>query len=593
MKVIETIEQEICKVFSIYAGTCLKVQSDNGQLLPFLLNEIQRLLEEIIRDIRSQGRLVRLLILKARREGVSTWVAGRFYWKTTTHFNRYAAMLTHEPEASEFIFNMTRRFHRHLPWEFRPAQLHNNKKEIEFNTSSGLGLDGAIRVGTAGKTDFGSGQLIHYLHLSEVAKWPTHTASDLLTSLLQCVPDQPETEVIFESTARGPSGEFYERFFSARYVYELYRDATGKAQFKSRINERSSVSNVYSAIFIPWFVFDAYRLDGGQPLQLNEDESALRDICGVDEAQLLWRRQAIENRCGGDILRFRQEYPASAVEAFVSTSASVFNTQKILRLMADAKEPVQRYECELGTGQWRPSADGRLRVWEEPVAGGQYLISADVSEGLEGHDYSCAEVIWRPASGGKGQAAPLSRGALPPLSRGALPPLSRGALTPLARQVAEWHGFIEPDLFGVLLAHLGRRYNSAWLVPERNNHGLTTITKLVELNYQRIYSEMVLVPPVKPRRRLGWLSTMTSKELIINNLIAEIRDDSHGIVSREVFEEMLTFIRTQGGQYRAQNAMHDDRVMAMAIGRFVSSKLPPLTLTQQQHGTVISTEAWT
>ncbi|MBF0336744.1 MAG: hypothetical protein HQL05_02835 [Nitrospirae bacterium] len=593
MKAIETIEQEICNVFSIYAGACLKVQSDNGQLLPFLLNEIQRLLEEIIRDIRNQGRLVRLLILKARREGVSTWVAGRFYWKTTTHFNRYAAMLTHEPEATEFIFNMTRRFHRHIPWEFRPAQLHNNKKEIEFNTASGLGLDGAIRVGTAGKTDFGSGQLIHYLHLSEVAKWPTHTASDLLTSLLQCVPDQPETEVIFESTAKGPSGEFYERFFSARYVYELYRDATGKAQFKSRINERSSVSNVYSAVFIPWFVFDGYRLDGGQPLEgsargepqscrsgshpplaqspgliLNEDESALRDICGVDEAQLLWRRQAIENRCGGDILRFRQEYPASAVEAFVSTSASVFNTQKILRLMADAREPAQRYECELGTGQWRPAADGRLRVWEEPVAGGQYLISADVSEGLEGHDYSCAEVIWRPVSGGKGQVAHM------------------------ARQVAEWHGFIEPDLFGVLLAHLGGRYNNAWLVPERNNHGLTTITKLVELNYPRIYSEMVLVPPVKPRRRLGWLSTRTSKELIINNLIAEIRDDCHGIVSREVFEEMLTFIRTQGGQCRAQNAMHDDRVMAMAIGRFVCSKLPPLTHTQQR-GVVISTEAWT
>jgi hypothetical protein len=32
-------------------------------------------------------------------------------------------------------------------------------------------------VGTAGKEDFGSGQLVHYLHLSELAKWPSHTAT--------------------------------------------------------------------------------------------------------------------------------------------------------------------------------------------------------------------------------------------------------------------------------------------------------------------------------------------------------------------------------------------------------------------------------
>ncbi|KJU83781.1 bacteriophage terminase large subunit [Candidatus Magnetobacterium bavaricum] len=157
--------------------------------------------------------------------------------------------------------------------------------------------------------------------------------------------------------------------------------------------------------------------------------------------------------------------------------------------------------------------------------------------------------------------------------------------------MAEWHGLIEPDLFGVLLAHLGKYYNMAWLVPERNNHGLTTITKIVELSYPRIYAEMVLVPPVKPSKRLGWLTTKTSKELIINNLIAEIRDDCHGIVCREVWQEMLTFIRTAGGQYRAENSMHDDRVMAMAIGKFVVSKLPPVI--HPTTGKALSPEAWT
>ncbi|MBF0537057.1 MAG: hypothetical protein HQL03_02260 [Nitrospirae bacterium] len=593
MNELDSFNRRLCTDFATYAPGCLKVQSVDGRLLPFRLNEIQLLLEHIILDIRAQGRPVRLLILKARREGVSTWAAGRFYWKTTTHFNRYAVLITHEQEATEFIFNMTRRFHRHIPEDFRAAQLYNNRKEIEFNRATGQGLDGAIRVGTAGKMDFGSGQLIHYLHLSEVAKWPSHTASDLLTSLLQCVPDEPETEVIFESTARGPAGEFYERFFNARYVYEIYqerpgavknRDAAVVARFRSRINERSGVDNLYSAVFIPWFVFDSYRIDGGSiPLRpcgsiqgLTQEEAGLRDLYGVDDAQLLWRRQAIENRCGGNLLSFKQEYPSSAVEAFVTTSTSVFNTQKILALMAAAIEPIARYECELSTKTWRQTPEGRLRVWEEPVAGRQYVISADVSEGIEGGDYSCAVCLERVLCSRQGGAY-------------------------ISRQVAQWHGSIEPDLFGLLLAGLGQRYNTALVVPERNNHGLVTITKLVELSYPRIYTEMVLAPPfyargglqpLKSRRRLGWLTTRASKELIINNLIAEVRDDCHGIVCRETYEEMLTFVRTQSGQYRAENSMHDDRVMALAIGKFVQSKLPPMTKTTTVSPT-IPIEAWT
>ncbi|MBF0344208.1 MAG: hypothetical protein HQL06_08250 [Nitrospirae bacterium] len=566
-KDVEVIEQELCSDFSIYAASCLKVQSVDGQLVPFSLNEIQHVLEQIICDIRAQGRLVRLIILKARREGVSTWAAGRFFWKTTTDFNRYGVLITHEHEATEFIFNMTRRFQRHVPEDFKPAQLHNNKKEIEFNRAAGMGLDGAIRVGTAGKTDFGSGQLIHYLHLSEVAKWPQHNATDLLTSILQCVPDHIDTEIIFESTAKGPAGEFYERFFGARYIYELYRETNGRPAFKSRINERSRPNNVYNAIFIPWFVFDSYRVpplssntqgvDDVAAIELTDEERSMKESYELDDAQILWRRQAIENRCKGDLLTFKQEYPSNAIEAFVTTSTSVFNTQKIIDLMAEAKEPVYRYECELATGVWRLVKEGSLRVWEEADKNRHYLISADVSEGLEGGDYSCAEVIERSTS----------------------------------KQVAEWHGLIEPDLFGLLLTHLGKRYNMAWLIPERNNHGLTTITKIVELNYPRIYTEMVLTPPIKPRKRLGWLSTRTNKELIINNLIAEIRDDSHGIVSRELFEEMMTFVKTQSGQYTAENGMHDDRVMAIAIGKFVRAKLPPIT--QSSLSLSISIEAWT
>ncbi len=89
---------------------------------------------------------------------------------------------------------------------------------LEFNTKAGDGLDSAIRVGTAGKSDFGSAQLIHYLHLSEVSKWPTENQSTLLISLLQCVPKEKDTAVVYESTAKGIGGEFYNGFWACKYV---------------------------------------------------------------------------------------------------------------------------------------------------------------------------------------------------------------------------------------------------------------------------------------------------------------------------------------------------------------------------------------
>ena len=74
-----------------------------------------------------------------------------------------------------------------------------------------------------------------------------------------------------------------------------------------------------------------------------------------------------------------------------------------------------------------------------------YVIGADVAEGLKHGDYSSAHVL---------------------------------AVGDETRVVAEWHGHIEPDLFAYELFKLGTWYNTALVLPEVNNHGLTTVTEL-------------------------------------------------------------------------------------------------------------------
>src|SRR5512139_718392 len=476
------VRKGLLNSFPRYAENCLKIQTVDGELAPFEFNEVQILLELIFQDMRDKGRLVRAIILKARREGASTYITGRFYHKTANDFNRYTVIIAHEPDSTDFLFKMVKRYQDNMLPVLKPLERFNNRKILEFNNDNGTGLDSAIRVGTAGKDDFGSGQLIHFLHISELAKWPRHTTTPLLTSVMQCVPANRVSEIVIESTAKGIGGEFYDRFWKARYRYEIFLNAEGVPDFKVTINEDAPKENEYSSIFVPWFVFGKYemepstyfeRVTKGHPLfETYGDEAALAGTYGLTNRKLQWRRWCILNNCNGNLATFQQEYPSNPEEAFVSTGSTLFNVPPLVLLKKKAPKPVARYECELSTGIWSAKADGRLKVWKEPVPGRAYLIGADVAEGIEGGDFNSADVVdW------------LS-----------------------GEQVAQWHGHIAPDLYATILYFLGARYNWAYIACERNNHGMYTNDELFKLSYRNLHVETVHEPPFKPRKRVGWVT---------------------------------------------------------------------------------------
>ena len=283
---------------------------------------MQLLLEDIILDVEAQGRLIRFYVLKARREGISTYITGRYFHKITTKKNKYGVIVTHEPPATLFLFEMQRRYYNHLEPEFKPVTKSNNVKMISFDDKegTGVGLDSAIRVGTAGVKDFGSGQMINYLHLSELAKWPRENEYDLLVSLLQCVPRNKDTSVIIESTAKGLGGEFYKGFFASRYQYEIYLDGdTRVAKWRVNINKDADPANEYSSIFIPWFVFKKYRAPLADNFEKTADEIVLAKRFNLDDEQINWYRLILANECKGSKDTRDQEYPCTAEAAFTGS----------------------------------------------------------------------------------------------------------------------------------------------------------------------------------------------------------------------------------------------------------------------------------
>jgi hypothetical protein len=126
-------------------------------------------------------------------------------------------------------------------------------------------------------------------HGSEVGFWPhaeTHAAG-----VLQAVPDEDGTEVILESTANG-IGNFF---------HKTWREAEiGK--------------NDYVAIFVPWYWQEEYRKEPPPDFRMDEEETEYAELYGLDTAQIAWRRNKIVEL--KDPVLFKQEYPATAAEAF-------------------------------------------------------------------------------------------------------------------------------------------------------------------------------------------------------------------------------------------------------------------------------------
>ena len=76
--------------FSYYAPRCLKILTKKGRLEPFMPNEAQRYIEARLNKQLSLHGKVRALLLKGRQQGASTYLTGRYYWKTSGEFGKRA-----------------------------------------------------------------------------------------------------------------------------------------------------------------------------------------------------------------------------------------------------------------------------------------------------------------------------------------------------------------------------------------------------------------------------------------------------------------------------------------------------------------------
>jgi hypothetical protein len=505
----------IARDFSEYCRLNLKIRTKTGEVITLKPNHVQRIVIERVVHKLENGEPIRFIILKARQQGISTIIEALIYWWTTTHKGQQSKIIAHNTDTSEYLYSMFRTFYDNSLTAFQPTTKYNTRNDITFDneTQPEKGLKSQIDTATAENSGTGRGQTVQWLHASEVALWPK--GQEIVAGLMQAVPLLPNTAIFLESTANGIGDYFHTTWEAAK---------RGESPFEP--------------LFFPWNEHEEYSIKPPKAFKLNKDEKQLRKDFNLTYAQIYWRRKKMLEFTG-DESRFFQEYPLTDREAFLASGTPRFNTLKLAEMEMSCWEPqtyelIERLNKQTRLPEIVPKVleGAPLKVWKKPEDGHEYVIGADVAEGIE-EDYSVATVMDKTNH----------------------------------TTVARFRGDLEPADFGEYLSFLGQWYNQALIGVEINNHGLTTVQRLRDVGYNNLYRREMGIDEryEEYTSKLGWRTDVRTKPLMIDGLSEAISTDQITDFDIIFIRECMTYIRDPRGRTNAQLGQHDDTVMATAI----------------------------
>ena len=496
------------------------IENEDGEKIKFQLRPIQRLF--------FIAMWFRNIILKARQLGFTTAIDVYILDRALFNSNTKCGIIAHTREDVTAIFRTKVKFaYDNLPVDVRASITATSDRENEliFSNGSSIRVAVSMRSGT-----------LQCLHISEYGKlwaWYPKKAQEVKTGSLPTVHENGFLWI--ESTAEGMGGHFHEMSVTAK---------------KNRDEGRKLTKLDYKFHFYPWWEDAKYELDCPDDYEFSRLHREYFE--GLEKAidqplsrqKCFWYVKKEEEQ--GDLMK--QEYPSTPNEAFLFSGRKAFNANHLNAAEALCYPPLFVGEISVVNGELEEVAEGELLIWDMPDPSESYAIGADVAEGLEHGDYSSADVL-----DGWGQ------------------------------QVAQWHGHIDPDLFGEVLFQLGKLFNYAYLGVERNNHGHAVLAKLKNLNYPNLHvQEQIDEKNRKKTTKLGWHTNQATKPMIIDNLKPLFREEEAGVRCAATISECHTYIVDDKGRYNAQTKCHDDRVMSLAIAHEMARIMPRRSITEQK-----------
>lgn len=183
-----------------------------------------------------------------------------------------------------------------------------------------------------------------------------------------------------------------------------------------------------------------------------------------------------------------------------------------------------------------------LVIYKAPEEGEQYVIGADVGEGI-GQDYSAA-FIMRVPNMTKLETAP--------------------------EIVAEYvSNKVSPKNYGKLIFNMIKIFNNAWALVERNNAGMTTIEELIERLNPTNESHLVLPTYVVNKMTFrkdaqGWDERSGRQFLLAHMQDYVVSNKNDVFIPYKLFNEFLTFI-DNGKRWQHTRGYNDDIIFAYSL----------------------------
>lgn len=544
--------------FRAYAKQFLTIEDEKGNLLPFELNEAQLIVDrEVERQIAS-GRPVRALVLKGRQQGMSTYCQGRLAHRAFTRRTR-ALTVGHQLSAVHELWGKLDRYWRGMSESDTARTLIKAGIDLQPPQEPGMGDKGrrsvfADPLGSVCRYDsasdpqsVGRGISTQFIHATESPQW--REPQETMQAILATIPDDPDTMVLVETTAKGASGWFYNVWCEAME------------------DVKRGIEPEFVPVFVEWWHTKRYKRKrrSGEP-RLGRDEIEFREKYGLTNEQCYWYRD--QRRKYGE--RVAEEYPCTWQEAFLSSGLPFFRREvmTVYRESAGNDEPLRvgRYKMvQPKVAVWLNEPGEATRIYGNPEEGHRYSIGVDFASG-RAKDYSAIVVM------------------------------DVDAKRVVASHKSKWN----PDAVLQEAVLLGLTYKGpddrpALIVPERNGIGQALVDRLVAppsergLGYTNCYREHDTVA-VKHHRgaRWGWATSNRTRQWLLEELATDVHNQNIAIPCPLVVGEMDTFVFTdEEGEHAAAaegDDVHDDLVIALALANRGRTYLPAkaYTITKRQ-----------
>lgn len=568
--------------FPFWAATFVFIKrKGGGSDVLFRLTYPQRKFVERLEQLRKAGEPIRLVMLKARQWGGSTTSQIYMAWLQLIHkVGLNSLIIAHQGAGSDEIKDMFDRMIKAYPLEM----LHRLGEAYAANEPKmvGVGKSGSIfrvpqrnckiKIGTAERPDSCRGGDYNLVHLSEVGIWKATEGKrpeDIVRSACKGVLYKPFTMIIYESTANGVGNFFHREYIDAR--------DNPKSQFRS--------------MFVPWYDIEQNTLPfpaGGGfasakdfAARLYENRNNANEPSNREESGRylwwLWKRGATLEGINWYIIEragvqshgeMAAECPSDDVEAFVNTGASVFDKYRVEPLRKACRDPrkvgdiygnADEGEGALEGVRFREDRQGQLWVWDMPDAPDpqnivldRYLTVVDVGGRSSKADWSVVVVFDRFA---------MMDGDKPCV-------------------VAQWRGHIDIDLLAWKAAQIAAFYDNSLLAIESNT--LETHDRDRDVDGDQSYYVLNQIKDVYPNlyarrqseedirqglpRKYGFHTNVSTKPMIISNLIKVVREGMYIERDQRCLNEMLVYEKKQNGSFGAVQGEHDDLLMTRAIG---------------------------